>query len=256
MMTKLEAMTQVEVEAQLDALQMSLPVFRDQEAKAAAALKAAREQWEAANAALIEAAAQTKSVKEQAESNAHELTKRRFELTGEKSYKGAFEIRLTPTAEYDEVVLKQWVLGLVDKLMVLDKGAVKTFITSNEMSGYVQVMAPALVVQKPSGVIQSKKLEALPPAKPVLVGTQTAKLPDPAPAPLLEPVGEPVTLYVPTDEEQALVIASTSAAVKEILSSVSVEPTKAFDPTATSRSNYTGGLHGDVHSNSTGTVGD
>lgn len=213
-MATLNEMTQIEVEEKLDALQLALAQQRQQQERTQEAVKTVRAKWEQENAALLEEERQITSVVEQAETNARDLMVRYHTLTGLKSYKGAFEVRMTPTPEYDPTILKAWLLGLIDKTMTLDSGAVKTFLKDNAEGHMVLVTAPALIVQKPMPAILSKGLlkpETTPePVEPVTVKSEGNDMP-----------------YTPSTDEIKAVVASTSAAVAKTVKEQSAPVAKS-----------------------------
>lgn len=212
---ELKDMTLPEIEAQLDTNGLRLLALREAKEAAAKADREAYARYKADNATVIEAAAQTKSVCEQAENNYRLLMSERFARTGEKRYREVGEIRLLPTPEYDPLKVVAWLLDAPRQMA-------ETFLTVKEkpFEEWLKKQAdangtpptvifcdplPALVIDKPTPAILSAGLPKL--AAVVIDGKGKS---DDSP-------------YQPTPAEVQAVIAATSAEVAKIVAAAPVE---------------------------------
>lgn len=210
-----------EAAAELETLRGQMLGLQEAEAAAKDAYKVAMDEWEKQNAAIVKAKVEAETKAKEAKARAHAVMQRYHALTGKTNFKGAFEIRMKTIHDYDEDTVRDWLLDLVKQLLVVDTGAVSSWIKSlaEEDRSTVFVQIPSVnVFKRPDAAVLSKGL----------VDPKKTEVKSDAPPKLLEPAGEVVTIYTPTDAEVQAAVASSSAEVKKILSSV--PPAKDFDP--------------------------
>jgi hypothetical protein len=204
-----ETMTAEQIKAKLTTGGQTLLQLREAAAAATTVEEAAYEQYKAANADIIKKAKEAFDAKEKAEVEHRELMASLYELTGEKRYQDAYEIRLRKTATYDAGKVLAWILNapraMMEQLVSLNKSAFEEWLKANVDSDGIPpeipfcTNLPAVVLDKPTAYILSDGLPKLAAPK------------------LLEPVGEPVTLFVPSTDDVQAIVASTSAEVAKVL---------------------------------------
>lgn len=155
-----------------------LVIKREEAAKLTKELKAAKKAFEDANALLIRT---EKTLREGVEREENELRTKMLDYhkeTGSKRFEEAFEIRMTPTPEYDPAALRLWLLSapinLAAELLMVDKKQADAWIKdrADENGGITPLPycnpIPATVIQKPTAAIISKGLATLPEPKPLV----------------------------------------------------------------------------------------
>jgi hypothetical protein len=204
-----EPMTAEQIKAKLTTGGQTLLQLREAAAAATTVEEAAYEQYKAANADIIKKAKEAFDAKEKAEAEHRELMASLYELTGEKRYQDAYEIRLRKTATYDTGKVLAWLLSapydMAKQFLTVNKSAFEEWLKDNVDSDGIPpevpfcTNLPAVVLDKPTAYILSDGLPKLAAPK------------------LLEPVGEPVTLFVPSTDDVQAIVASTSAEVAKVL---------------------------------------
>lgn len=215
-----ETMTAEQIKQQLIEGGRRLIELRAANEAAEAAEKAAYEKYKADNEKLIDAAWKANKEKVEVEAKQRELMAELYELTGEKRYQDAYEIRLRKSATYDTGKVLAWLLSapydMAKQFLTVNKSAFEEWLKDSVDSDGIPpeipfcTNLPAVVLDKPTAYILSDGLPKLAAPK------------------LLEPVGEPVTLYVPSADEVQATVASTSEEVARVLSRVS--PAVKFEP--------------------------
>lgn len=176
-MTDIE-MTVQEREAELIDQGRKLIEQRREAEELTAKLKAAKAEWEKANAQLIQAEKDQRKAVEDAEDKLRWDMLNYHYTTHSKRFHEALEIRMISKAEYTPEKLLLWLLNaprqLAVDLLTLDTKKVETWLKDNadEHGAIASVKycdpVPAVIVERASAAILSKGLATLPEPKPVV----------------------------------------------------------------------------------------